>query len=67
MSWIRIQLKSQKTISIPLDQYLTMSDSEFEDLMNSEYGYFIEDPYASDSSYDIDTINDDSIIDIEED
>ncbi len=41
-SWIKVQLKNQNTVSIPLDQFLTMSDIEYEDLMNSNYGYYVD-------------------------
>lgn len=42
MSWIRIQLKNQNTVNIPIDQFLSMTDEEYDDLMNSDYGYYID-------------------------
>lgn len=49
MSSIKVQLKNQKTVSIPIEQFLSMSDIEWEDLMNSDYGYIVDNPFASDN------------------
>lgn len=50
-SWIKIQLKNGNTTSIPLSQYLTMTDIEYENLMNSNYGTYINDINPSSNEF----------------
>ena len=49
-SYIKIQLNNGNSCSILLDDYLLLSDIEFEELMSSDYGKYMEDVFA-DSQY----------------
>lgn len=49
-TWTKVQLKNGNTVSIPLDQFLSMTDIEWEDLMNSNYGYVVNNPFSDKTS-----------------
>jgi hypothetical protein len=47
MGYIKVQLKSGNTVSIPMDQYFSMSDDDWDELMSSEYGTYLPDVFSS--------------------
>lgn len=50
-SYIKVQTKFGNTVSIPFDQWLTMSDSDWEELMSSDYGQYMHDVYSDTKKY----------------
>ena len=40
-----IQLKNGNTVWMSLEDYIDLDDDEFNDLMNSPYGYYVSNPY----------------------
>jgi hypothetical protein len=50
---MRLQLKNGKTIDVDVNDYLDLSDKEWDDLMNSDYGSYVPDPFFKSKDIDL--------------
>ena len=46
-SYLKIQLRSGNTVSIPTAQFFAMTDEEVEELYASEYGHYVSNVFES--------------------
>lgn len=42
---MKYQLKTGRTVSITLEQFLSMTDADIENMVASDLGHYIEDPF----------------------
>lgn len=59
-----ITLNNGKTVDIPFEQYINMSDYEFQIFLESDYGYEINDPFFGSQIHekDKDNLSEDDIL-----